>query len=142
MSDAGLGIPLTRVAILPPFCSKDWRDWPWTEPFTQAGYTWASNRKIILRVPTIDGLPVYEAGATHANACLDTTLKRRQDILCIWMFSFNEVAMRPLSESRIGSKHIRLIERLPSMMIDAEPKPGRPVSFRFAGGDGVLLGWR
>jgi hypothetical protein len=131
---------LPEIALLRPFCSNDWRDWPWTRPFTTAGYTWACNRNIIVRIPTVKGVPVYEPGATDANPYLDTMLKRRPDILRIWQLSFNEVGTRPLSESRIESKHMRLIERLPSVMIEAEPKPGRPVSFRFEGGEGVMLG--
>jgi hypothetical protein len=129
---------IPSVAFLRPFCSNDEKDWPRTAPFTHAGYTWAMNRNIFIRVPSIAGVPVYDS---HENPYLDAIIKSRMpNILRFWSHAFREVAMRParlpIDGIHLPHESVPLLNSLPGLMIETEPGD-HYLSFRFDGGEGI-----
>jgi hypothetical protein len=112
--------------MLQPFCSRDWRDYPMTRPFTIGEHTWASNRQILIRVEAIPFVPSYDAPSD------DGRVQAMQKLAKYFQHAWREVAMRPLAD-----RDPKLLRRLTNVMIEAQPEPGRPMSFKFDGGEGV-----
>jgi hypothetical protein len=113
--------------MLQPFCSRDWRDWPMTRPFTIGQHTWASNRAILIRVEAIPFVPSYDAMSDDDN------VRMMQRLAQHWHHAFREVAMRALT---VGEH--KPLQRLPNVMIESQPEPNRPICVRFDGGEAIM----
>jgi hypothetical protein len=145
--DAVPPIP-SSAAWLKPFCYEGWEHWPLSAPFTSSGHTWAASRYILLRMPVNPDVPVYEPGAAHENEYLAERLQQRPQgghgIERLWSGAFYEVAMRrsqlPIDGVHLSQASVELLNRLPSLVVEAEPEPEQHyLSFRFDGGEGVVM---
>jgi hypothetical protein len=135
------------AAWLKQFCYRELDRWPYTAPYTAFGYTWAVTTAILLRMPINPDVPVYEPGCGHENEYLAELLQQRpqagRGIERHWFDAFREVAMRrgqlPIDGVHLSEASVELLNRLPGLMIEAEPEPEQHfLSFRFDGGEGIV----
>jgi hypothetical protein len=139
------------AAWLKPFCLSEWDRWPLTAPFTSNGHTWAACSQILLRMPVNPDVPVYEPGATHENEYLAERLQVRPQggagIERLWAMTFRQVSMRPcrlpVDDVHLTSDSVALLNTLPKLLVEDEQTPPHDyLSFRFEGGEGVVMRYR